>query len=52
MGSLLLKKDKISIPEAHVDKKFKEVFSLSCIKLKIKVKKNQSKLEIFNFCHS
>ena len=26
MGSLLLKKNKISISEAHVDKKFKKVF--------------------------
>ena len=26
MGSLLFKKDKVSIPEAHVDKKFKEFF--------------------------
>ena len=52
MGSLLFKKDKFSIPEAHVDKKFKKVFSSRCIKLKIKMKKNQSKLEIFNLCHS
>ena len=26
MGSVLLKKDKISIPEAHVDKKLKKFF--------------------------
>jgi len=26
MGSFLFKKDKISIPEAHVDKKFKKFF--------------------------
>jgi len=26
VGSLLLKKDKISIPEAHVDKCFKKFF--------------------------
>jgi len=26
VGSLLLKKDKISIPEAHVDKKLKKFF--------------------------
>jgi len=26
VGSLLLKKDKISIPKAHVDKKFKKFF--------------------------
>jgi len=26
MGSLLFKKDKFSIPEAHVDKKFKKFF--------------------------
>jgi len=26
MGSLLFKKDKFSIPEAHVDKKFKSFF--------------------------
>jgi len=26
VGSLLFKKEKISIPEAHVDKKFKKFF--------------------------
>jgi len=26
VGSLLFKKDKISIPKAHVDKKFKKLF--------------------------
>jgi len=26
VGSLLFKKDKLSIPEAHVDKKFKKFF--------------------------
>ncbi len=26
MGSLLLKKEKVSIPQAHVDKKFKKFF--------------------------
>jgi len=26
MGSLLFKKDKFSIPETHVDKKFKKFF--------------------------
>ena len=39
MGSSLFKKDKISIPEAIVDKKFKKFLSSGCIKLKNKVKK-------------
>jgi len=30
VGSLLLKKDKISIPQAHVDKKFKKFFFMLC----------------------
>jgi len=36
MGSLLFKKDKYSIPEAHVDKKFKKFFlhDMSIWKLK------------------
>ena len=48
MGSLLFKKDKISIPEAHVDKKlFNSVFSMQIF---LKPKANQIGLtKLINF---
>jgi len=30
VGSLLFKKDKFSVPEAHVDKQFKKFFFIMC----------------------
>ena len=49
MGSLLLKKDKFSIPEAHVDKKFKKIFLHDVSNWKLKWRKINLNLKFLIF---
>ena len=49
MGSLLFKKDKFSIPEAHVDKKLKKFFLLDVSNWKLKWRKINLNLKFLIF---
>ena len=49
MGSLLFKKDKFSIPEAHVDKKFKKFFLHDVSNWKLKWRKINQNLKFLIF---
>ena len=49
VGSLLFKKDKISIPEAHVDKKFKKFFLHHVSNWKLKWRKINLNLKFLIF---
>ena len=49
MGSLLFKKDKFSIPEAHVDKKFKKFFLHDVSNWKLKWRKINLNLKFLIF---
>jgi len=49
VGSLLLKKDKISIPEAHVDKKLKKFFLHQVSNWKLKWRKINLNLKFLIF---
>jgi len=49
VGSLLLKKDKISIPEAHVDKKLKKFFLHHVSNWKLKWRKINLNLKFLIF---
>jgi len=49
MGSLLFKKDKFSIPEAHVDKKFKMFFLHDVSNWKLKWRKINQNLKFLIF---
>ena len=49
MGSLLFKKDKISIPEAHVDNKFKKFFLHDVSNWKLKWRKINQNLKFLIF---
>ena len=49
MGSSLFKKDKFSIPEAHVDKKFKKFFLHDVSNWKLKWRKIKLNLKFLVF---
>ena len=49
VGSLLFKKDKLSITEAHVDKKFKKFFLHDVSIWKLKWRKINQNLKFSNF---
>jgi len=49
MGSLLFKKDKLFIPEAHVDKKFKKFFLYDVSNWKLKWRKINLNLKFLIF---
>ena len=52
MGSLLFKKDKFSLPEAHVDRELKNLFLDDVSNWQIKLRKIKGNLNFWKFVSS